>query len=104
SDQVAAFTILPHRQAARVFEYLDPDAQKALTDVLGPKESAAILNLVADDDRTRFLEDLPAQETREILSLLTPEESAEAKTLLRYPRGVVGRLMTPHYIAVHEDQ
>ena len=104
ADQVAAFTILPHRQAARVFEYMPPDAQQALTAALGPKESAAILNLVADDDRTEFLSDLPAEETQEILSLLTPEESAEARTLLKYPRGVVGRLMTPHYIAVRENQ
>jgi magnesium transporter len=103
-DRIAAFTILPHRQAARVFEYMPADAQQALTSALGPKESAAILNLVADDDRTEFLSDLPAEETREILSLLTPDERAEATTLLKYPRGVVGRLMTPHYIAVRENQ
>ena len=104
ADQVAAFTLLPHRQAARVFEYMPQDAQQALTAALGPKESAAILNLVADDDRTEFLGDLPPEETREILSLLTPAESAEASALLKYPRGVVGRLMTPHYIAVRENQ
>jgi magnesium transporter len=103
-DQAAAFRVLPHRAAARVFEYLPPPAQKTLTEALGRKESAAVLNLVADDDRTRFLEELTAAETTEILSLLTPEESAEARSLLKYPPGVVGRLMTPHYIAVREDQ
>lgn len=103
-DQIAAFTILPHRAAARVFEYTPPAAQQALVAAMGPKESAKVLNLVADDDRTKFLGALPAEETREILAELTPEESAEATTLLKYPRGVVGRLMTPHYIAVREDQ
>jgi len=104
ADQAAAFRILPHRAAARVFEYLPAPAQKTLTDALGRRDSAAVLNLVADDDRNRFLQELPAQETTEILALLTPEESAEAKALLKYPPGVVGRLMTPHYIAVREHQ
>jgi magnesium transporter len=79
------------------------DAQRALTQAMDPKEAAAVLNLVADDDRTEFLSELTAAQTREILSLLTPQESAEAATLLKYPRGVVGRLMTTHYIAVRED-
>src|SRR6266550_3912710 len=103
ADQIATFTILPHRAAARVFEYMPPAAQQALAAGLGPKESAKVVNLVADDDRTQFLSDLPPQETKEILEQLTPEEGAEARTLLKYPPGTVGRLMTPHYIAVRED-
>ncbi len=102
-DQVAAVTILPHRAAARVFEYMPAAAQQALVTSMGPKESAKVLNHVADDDRTEFLGELPPEETREILAQLTPQESAEARTLLKYPRGVVGRLMTPHYIAVREN-
>ncbi len=102
ADQIAALTVLPHRPAARVFEYLPLVAQQAVSRAMGPKEAAGLLDLVADDDRTRLLSRLPAEETREILSLLTPEESAEAAALLKYPRGVVGRLMTPHYIAVRE--
>jgi magnesium transporter len=103
ADQVAAFTLLPHRAGARVFEYMPASAQQALVAAMGPKESATVLNYVADDDRTRFLGELPQQETKEILAQLTPEESSEARTLLKYPRGVVGRLMTPHYIAVREN-
>src|SRR6185295_8764062 len=41
--------------------------------------------------------------TKRLLALLTPEERAEAITLLGYPPGTVGRLMTPHYISVRED-
>ena len=101
-DQVAALTVLPHRRAARVFEYLPLPAQQAISQAMGPKESAKVLNLVADDDRTRLLNELTAEETKEILAQLTPEERSEATLLLKYPRGTVGRLMTPHYIAVRE--
>jgi magnesium transporter len=50
-----------------------------------------------------FLEELPAAATRELLSLLTPEERSVALTLLGYPEKSVGRLMTPHYVAVREE-
>jgi len=102
-DRLAAFSVLPHRAAAAVFEYMPEDAQRELSETLAPKEAAAILNLVADDDRTLFLSELPADTTQHLVSLLTPDESAEAAALLKYPRGVVGRLMTMHYIAVRED-
>src|SRR4029077_17042947 len=47
--------------------------------------------------------ELPANVTKHLLSLLTPEERSEAVTLLGYESGTIGRLMTPHYIAVRED-
>ena len=58
---------------------------------------------MAPDDRTMFLEELPASATRQLLSLLTPEERALAVTLLGYPERSIGRLMTPNYIAVREN-
>src|ERR1041384_5742116 len=81
-NQVAALTVLPPRGAARVFEYLPLTTQQAISQAMGPKESAAVLNLVADDDRTRLLGELPAQETEEILAQLTPAERTEATVLL----------------------
>src|SRR5215204_5768132 len=58
---------------------------------------------MAPDDRTEFLEELPAEATRQLLALLTPTERAVALTLLGYPEKSVGRLMTPHYVAVREQ-
>jgi magnesium transporter len=102
-DQVIAFRILPTRAAASVFEYLSGDQQRALVKAMGQEDVAALLNQMSPDDRTWFLSELPASVTKQLLSLLTPEERAEAVTLLGYAPGTVGRLMTPHYIAVRED-
>jgi magnesium transporter len=102
-DQVTAFRILPRRLAAAVFEYMPADAQESLVKAMGQEESAALLNQMSPDDRTSFLSELPAAATKQLLTLLTPEERAEAVTLLGYEPGTVGRLMTPHYIAVRED-
>jgi magnesium transporter len=49
-----------------------------------------------------FLEELPASVTQQMLSLLSPEERAVAVTLLGYPEGSIGRLMTPDYLSVRE--
>ena len=70
---------------------------------MGQEDVAELLNHMSPDDRTLFLSELPANVTKQLLALLTPEERAEAVTLLGYAPGTVGRLMTPHYIAVRED-
>ena len=102
-DQVLAFRILPRRLAASVFEYLSAEEQRALVKAMGQEDVAALLNQMSPDDRTLFLSELPANVTKPLLALLTPEERGEAIKLLGYAPGTVGRLMTPHYIAVRED-
>ncbi|HKC56840.1 MAG TPA: magnesium transporter, partial [Vicinamibacterales bacterium] len=101
-DQVIVFRILPRKDAAAVFEYLSPEAQETLLKAMAQEDVASILNNMAPDDRTMFLEELPAAATRQLLTLLTPAERAVAVTLLGYREGSIGRLMTPHYVRVHE--
>jgi magnesium transporter len=101
-DQVLAFRVLPRKDAAVVFEYLSQEAKEALLKAMAQEDVATLLNAMAPDERTMFLEELPATATRQLLNLLTPEERAVALTLLGYPERSVGRLMTPHYVAVHE--
>jgi magnesium transporter len=102
-DQVVAFRVLPRKVAAATFEYLSHDAQQTLLKAMAQEDVAAILNEMAPDDRTMFLEELPASATQQLLALLTPSERAVASTLLGYPDGSIGRLMTPDYIAVREQ-
>jgi len=101
--QVIAFRVLPRALAADVFEYLPPAAQRTLVKTMGQEDVAALLNHMAPDDRTLLFGELPANVTKHLLSLLTPEERSEAATLLGYAAGTIGRLMTPHYIAVREE-
>ena len=101
-DQVLAFRVLPRDVAASVFEYMPPAAQRALVKAMGQEDAGGLLDRVSPDDRTLFLSELPANVTKQLLALLTDEERAEAAQLLGYPAGTVGRLMTPHYIAVKE--
>ena len=102
-DQAIVFRILPRKCAAGVFEFLSMSAQELLLKALGQEQVAAILNDMAADDRTALLEELPAAATKQMLAVLTPEERTVALSLLGYPAGSIGRLMTPDYIVVDQD-
>ncbi|MDQ3586285.1 MAG: magnesium transporter, partial [Acidobacteriota bacterium] len=101
-EQVIAFRILPRGVAADVFEYLPLEAQEQLLKAMAHGEIASILNEMDPDDRTMLLEELPAAVTKQMLALLTPGERAVAVSLLGYPEGSIGRLMTPDYVRVRE--
>ena len=64
-DQAVVFRVLPRKDAAAVFEYLSHDAKELLLKGMAHGEVAAILNAMAPDDRTRFLDELPAAATRQ---------------------------------------
>jgi magnesium transporter len=102
SDQAAVLRALPPRAASAVFEYLSTPAQRALIPAMAPDDLAALLNDMAPDDRTLFLSELPTYATRELLTLLSDKERAEAEKLLAYPADSVGRLMTTDYVAIRE--
>jgi magnesium transporter len=102
-QQVVAFRVLPRELAADVFEYLPLEAQERLLRAMAREDVAGILNAMAPDDRTALLDELPGTVTQHLLNLLTPEERAVAVTLLGYPEGSIGRLMTPDYVRVRPD-
>lgn len=91
-----------HR-ASSVFKILDVSAQKNIIQELPPFKTAELLNELPADDRTSFLEELPSEVVKELIKLLDPEERKVTLSLLGYPEGSVGRLMTPDYIAAQID-
>ncbi len=102
-EQPLVFRILPRELAADAFEYLPLEAQEQLLKAMAQGEVAALLNDMAPDDRTLFLDELPASVTKQMLALLTPEERHIAVSLLGYPEYSIGRLMTPDYVRVKQD-
>src|SRR6478672_5255459 len=97
---IAAMSV--HR-AVGVFKILDFGAQKAIIKELPAHKTAGLLNELPPDDRTDFLEELPSNVVRELIKLLNPEERKITLSLLGYPENSVGRLMTPDYVYVYED-
>jgi magnesium transporter len=91
-----------HR-AAGVFKILEFPTQQRIIQTLAPSKTAELLNELPADDRTDFLEELPATVVRELIKLLDGKERKITLSLLGYPENSVGRLMTPDYIYVYEN-
>jgi magnesium transporter len=102
-ERVLIFRILPRDVAADIFAELDVDLQRTILSGLGDKQTARLLYEMAADDRTALLEEIPAEAARQLLALLPKEDRDVALTLLGYPEGSVGRLMSPDYLTIHED-
>src|SRR5438876_10911809 len=102
-DEAVLMRILPHDLATEVFEYLSVEDKENLLQALGNEQVARILNEMPPDDRTALLEELPSAATQKLLNLLSPAERKIAADLLGYPKGSIGRLMTPEYIAIQQN-
>jgi magnesium transporter len=102
-QRVLIFRILPRDKAAEIFAELDVDLQENILSGLGDKQTARLLNEMAADDRTALLEEIPAEAAKQLLALLSKEERDVALSLLGYPEGSVGRLMSPDYLTIRQD-
>ena len=91
-----------HR-AASTFKILDLPTQKRVMRDLPPSKIAELLNTLSADDRTDFFEELPSSIVRELIKLLNPDERKITLSLMGYPENSVGRLMTPDYVYVFEN-
>lgn len=91
-----------HR-AASVFKILELSTQKRIIKHLPAFTTAELLNELPADDRTSFLSELPGSAVRELVKALNPDERKVTLSLLGYPEGSVGRLMTPDYVYVYEN-
>lgn len=90
-------------RAVSVFKILDISHQKDIIQALPNSKTAELLNELSADDRTDFLEELPKSVIRDLIKLLDPDERKITLSLLGYPEDSVGRLMTPDYVYVYEE-
>jgi len=100
AEIVASMSV--HR-AASVFKILEFPTQRRIINTLPPNKTAELLNELPPDDRTDFLEELPSAVVRELIKLMDAKERKITLSLLGYPENSVGRLMTPDYVYVYEN-
>jgi magnesium transporter len=102
-DRVLLYRALPRELAGDFFGRLPLPEQDDLLRDLSDDETRDALQRLPPDDRTQLLAELPGQVTQRLMNLLDAAQLEQARTLLGYPEESVGRLMTPHYVAVHPD-
>ena len=99
-QRVLLFRLLPRQLADDVFCLLEPSFQNLLLASMAQEEVRQVLAGLSPDDRTALFEELPARVTRGLLGLLSDKDRKQTLTLLSYPEGSVGRLMTDRYVKV----
>lgn len=100
--EVEMIRVMSVNRAAATFKILETSTQQRIINSLPPAKTAELLNELPADDRTAFLEELPSGVVRELVKTLNPDERKITLSLLGYPEGSVGRLMTPDYVYVYE--
>lgn len=91
-----------HR-AASVFKIIELPTQKRIIKNLPSIKTTELLNELPADDRVAFLEELPTSIVRDLIKTLDPDERIVTLELLGYPENSMGRIMTPDYVYVYEE-
>ncbi|SCC34754.1 MULTISPECIES: magnesium transporter [unclassified Gordonia (in: high G+C Gram-positive bacteria)] len=99
-----AFRLLAKDLAVEVFDDLSAGSQRRLIDDLGTADVAAAFDHLDPDDRAELLDELPAGVAKSLIQQLTPAERDMTAVVLGYPRGSVGRRMSPEFVHAREDE
>ncbi len=98
-----AFRLLSKNNAIEVFEELEPEDQTQVIESLGAEEGAKMFSHLPPDDQIQLLDEVPAKVAKKLLASLGKNQLDTAMTLLGYPRGSAGRLMTPNYLSLKKE-
>lgn len=87
---------------AAVIAELDDYVRDDVLALLSPVEMAEVMTRLDTDDAVAIIEDLEADEQREVLDALAPSDRADIEAALNFPEESAGRLMQRDLVAVPE--
>ena len=102
-DQVRLFRLLPREQAGAVLHEMDDPLRTALVAALDPAELSGILDEMPVDNAAAVINELPAEQVDRVLDLMPEAKAEEVQGLLEYPEQTAGRIMSPRFVAIHEE-
>ncbi len=97
-----AFRLLNKDCAIDVFEYLPTEIQEELIDALHTTQVCQIIEAMSPDDRVALFDELPAGVVKRLLPQLSSEERHATATIIGYPEGTAGRVMTTEYVRLRQ--
>ncbi len=101
-QRAIAFRLLNKAQAIDVFEYLPTEVQEELINSLHDVEVVQLVEAMSPDERAELFDELPAGVIKRLLQELSPEQRQATATILGYPEGTAGRVMTTEYVRLRE--
>ncbi|AVH63307.1 magnesium transporter [Nostoc sp. 'Peltigera membranacea cyanobiont' 213] len=101
-ERAIAFRLLNKAQAIDVFEYLPTEVQEELINSLHDVQVVQLVEAMSPDERAELFDELPAGVIKRLLQELSPEERQATATILGYPEGTAGRVMTTEYVRLRQ--
>lgn len=102
-ERAIVYRFLPKDRAVDVFERLSPALQSDLVDGLQDSEVATIFTDLDPEDRVWLLDELPSSLAVRLLQGLSERERQLTSEVLGYPKGSVGRRMSPEYVSTRDS-
>lgn len=101
-QRAIAFRLLNKDQAIDVFEYLPTEVQEELINSLHDSQVVNLVEEMSPDERAYLFDELPAGVVKRLLQQLSPEQRQATATILGYPEGTAGRVMTTKYVRLRQ--
>ncbi|MEX3552123.1 magnesium transporter [Corynebacterium sp. LK2537] len=95
--------LLPREKSIEVFDALDSAHQADIIDELGNADVYAFFDELDPDDRVSLLDELPAEIADRLLRSLDKTERDVTGVVLGYPKGSVGRRMSPEVPEIYRE-
>ncbi len=97
------YRLLPKDLAADVFSYMDSEMQEIIIQSITDKEISELIELLFIDDTVDFIEELPANVVKRVLSSTNPEKRRLINQFLNYPEDSAGSIMTIEFMELKKD-
>ncbi|MBI2152206.1 MAG: magnesium transporter [Candidatus Rokubacteria bacterium] len=102
-QQTTVFRLLSREQAGAVLHEMDDQTLLGLVRALDEVELSGILERMPTDNAAQVVDELPAEQAEKVLDLMKEEKSEEVQELLEYGEKTAGRIMSPEFVAAHEE-
>ena len=98
ADRAVLYRLLDRETALEVFDLLDTGMRGELIDGLRDDDVTRLFEEIDPDDRVQLVDELPAGVAKRLLQGLSPRERELTLPLLGYPKGSIGRYMSPEFV------
>lgn len=98
NEKIIIFRLLKQEKSVEVFENISFEEQNFLLKNLKNVEISDILNDMSSDERVDLFQELSEEDMTRLFSFMKKEEVEDVKSLLHYPEGTAGSLMTTDFV------
>ncbi|MFA5311287.1 MAG: magnesium transporter [Candidatus Omnitrophota bacterium] len=103
TEKVLVFRLLGTKKAVEVFENLPFPEQNYILNNLENAEVSQIINEMAPDERADLFKEFPRKVSRKFFLLVNKDAAKETHTLMDFPEGTAGSLMTTEFVALKKE-